>query len=122
MVHIDIDPSFTVLFGWYVVQNPEQHVNEVRPKSVPTLRIPCFYSEYRERGEGYATPFNIIAKVGPSANHLNRSFLTMIALRSFFFEGDLPRTPKQKASWTMQSTERLVSRRSLECLRYCYGI
>jgi actin-related protein 9 len=69
-------PFFAVLLGRYVVQNPEQHTNEVQPKSVRTLKIPDFYSEYREKGEGYAAFLgsSIIAKVGPPTNYLSRHF------------------------------------------------
>ena len=65
-------PFFTVLLGRYIVQNPEQHImNEVQPKSIRNLKIPDFYSEYRERGEGYAAFLgsSIVAKVGPSTNN-----------------------------------------------------
>lgn len=60
---------FSVLLGRYIVQNPEQHLmNEVQPKYIRALKIPDFYSEYREKGEGYAAFLggSIVAKVGPS--------------------------------------------------------
>ena len=44
-------------------------MNEVQPKYIRTLKVPDFYSEYREKGEGYAAFLgsSIVAKVGPPA-------------------------------------------------------
>ena len=73
-------PFFTVLLGRYIVQNPEQHLmNEVQPKSIRILKIPDFYSEYREKGEGYAAFLgsSIVAKVSPPANNPSRFFFLM---------------------------------------------
>ena len=69
-------PFFAVLLGRYIVQNPEQHANEIQPKFVRALKIPDFYSEYREKGEGYAAFLgsSIVAKVGPFTNYLSRCF------------------------------------------------
>lgn len=70
-------PFFAVLLGRYIVQNPDQHLmNEIQPKSIRTLKIPDFYSEYREKGEGYAAFLgsSIVAKVGPSENRSSRCF------------------------------------------------
>ena len=67
-VGVGMGPFFTVLLGRYIVQNPEQHLmNEVQPKAIRALKIPDFYSEYREKGEGYAAFLgsSIVAKVGP---------------------------------------------------------
>lgn len=78
---------FAVLLGRYIVQNPEQHLmNEIQPKSIRTLKIPDFYSEYRDKGEGYAAFLgsSIIAKVGPSANHLSRCFSDAPLCFAFF--------------------------------------
>ena len=87
LIDIGMGPFFAVLLGRYIVQNPEQHTNEVQPKSVRTLKIPDFYSEYREKGEGYAAFLgsSIIAKVGPSANCLSRSFSDDGCASLFFF-------------------------------------
>ena len=73
MVDTGMGPFFAVLLGRYVVQNPEQHTNEVQPKFVRTLKIPDFYSEYREKGEGYAAFLgsSIIAKVCPRTDTLS---------------------------------------------------
>ena len=71
LVYVGMGPFFTVLLGRYIVQNPEQHLmNEIQPKSIRTLKIPEFYSEYREKGEGYAAFLgsSITAKVGPPTN------------------------------------------------------
>ena len=96
-VDIGMDPFFAVLLGRYIVQNLEQHGNEIQPKPVRTLKIPDLYSEYREKGEGYAAFLgsSIVAKVGPSINYLSQCF-SDDGCASFFFEGDLPRVPKQK--------------------------
>ena len=72
---IGMGPFFTVLLGRYIVQNPEQHImNEVQPKSIRTLKIPDFYSEYREKGEGYAAFLgsSIVAKVSSPTNNSGR--------------------------------------------------
>jgi len=62
-----------MLLGRYVVQNSEQYTNEVQPKFVRTLKVLDFYSEYREKGEGYAAFLgsSIIAKVGPCTDNLS---------------------------------------------------
>lgn len=70
-------PFFAVLLGRYIVQNPEHHLmNEIQPKSIRTLKIPDFYSEYRDKGEGYAAFLgsSIVAKVGPSINNSSPRF------------------------------------------------
>jgi len=90
-------PFFAVLLGRYIVQIPEQHLmNEIQPKSIRTLKIPDFYSEYREKGEGYAAFLgsSIVAKVGLSANDLGRCFPD--DGRALFFEGDVPRVTNQE--------------------------
>ena len=79
-------PFFAVLLGRYIVQNPEQHLmNEIQPKSIRTLKVPEFYSEYRERGEGYAAFLgsSIIAKVGPFANNSEDCFSYFIIVCHF---------------------------------------
>ena len=96
--------------------------NEVQPKSVHTLKIPDFHSGYTVfLGSG------IFAKVGPSANHLSRPFPDDGYASFFFFEGDLPRTPKQKLReqcrvqrersvgdhWKVSGTATIFSRRDL---------
>ena len=65
-------------------------MNEVQPKSIRTLKIPEFYSEYREKGEGYAAFLgsSIVAKVRSSANDLVRCLCLIF---SPSFEGDIPR-------------------------------
>ena len=92
VVYVGMGPFFTVLLGRYIVQNPEQHLmNEVQPKSIRILKIPDFYSEYREKGEGYAAFLgsSIVAKVSPSANSSDRCYsdngLAPVS------EGDVPR-------------------------------
>jgi hypothetical protein len=82
-------PFFTVLLGRYIVQNPEQHLmNDIQPKSIRPLKIPDFYSEYREKGEGYAAFLgsSIVAKVGPPAKSPNDCLADVC-----FSEGDVPR-------------------------------
>ena len=72
---VGMGPFFTVLLGRYIVQNPEQHImNEIQPKSIRTLKIPDFYSEYREKGEGYAAFLgsSIVAKVSSPTNNSSR--------------------------------------------------
>jgi len=57
---------FTVLLSRYIISNPEQQVlNEVQPKSIRVLKIPEYFSEYREKGDGYAAFLggSIVAKV-----------------------------------------------------------
>ena len=79
-------PFFAVLLGRYIVQNPEQHLmNEIQPKSIRTLKVPEFYSEYRERGEGYAAFLgsSIIAKVGPFVNSSDDCFSDVIFMCRF---------------------------------------
>ena len=69
-VSVGMGAFFAVLLGRYIVQNPEQHLmNDIQPKSIRVLKLPEFYSEYREKGEGYAAFLgsSIVAKVGPSA-------------------------------------------------------
>ena len=85
-------PFFTVLLGRYIVQDPGQHLmNEIQPKSIRTLKIPEFYSEYREKGEGYAAFLgsSIVAKVSP---FVNNSSVCLSDMGSCFFssEGDIP--------------------------------
>ena len=85
--------SFLPYYSDDVTQNPEQRTNEVQPKTVHTLKIPDFYSEYGEEGEGYATLLgsSIIAEVGLSTNHLSRSFSDDgCELVFVFFECDPP--------------------------------
>ena len=86
VVDIGMGPFFAVLLGRYIVQNPEQHLtNEVQPKSIRTLKIPDFYSEYREKGEGYAAFLgsSIIAKVGFVCELLEPMFFLMMAVLRF---------------------------------------
>ena len=85
-------PFFTVLLGRYIVQDPGQHLmNEIQPKSIRTLKIPEFYSEYREKGEGYAAFLgsSIVAKVSPFVNNSN---VWLSDMRPCFFSsgGDIP--------------------------------
>ena len=86
VVDTGMGPFFAVLLGRYIVQNPKQQANEIQPKSVRTLKIPDLYSEYREKGEGYAAFLgsSIVAKVGPSINYLSRCF-SDDGCASFFF-------------------------------------
>ena len=99
-VGIGMGPFFAVLLGRYIVQNPEQHLtNEVQPKSIRTLKIPDFYSEYREKGEGYAAFLgsSIIAKVGFVYELLEPMFFFDDGCASISaLEGDLSRVAKQK--------------------------
>ena len=92
--------SFLPYYSDDVTQNPEQRTSEVQSKTVRTLKIPGFYSEYGEKGEGYATLLgsSIIAKVGPSTNHLSRSFLMMAVLRVCLFSKVTPRRSRNKSS------------------------
>lgn len=74
VVSLAMGPFFAVLLGRYIVQNPEQHLmNDVQPKSIRTLKVPDFYSEYREKGEGYAAFLgsSVVAKVRPPAKSPN---------------------------------------------------
>ena len=66
MSHIGLGAFFAVLLGRYIVSNPEQQVsNEVQPKSIRILKIPDYFSEYRDKGEGLAAFLggSIVAKV-----------------------------------------------------------
>jgi len=57
---------FAVLLGRYIVSNPEQQVsNEVQPKSIRILKIPDYFSEYRDKGDGLAAFLggSIVAKI-----------------------------------------------------------
>lgn len=72
VISVGMGPFFAVLLGRYIVQNPEQHLmNEVQPKYIRSLKLPDFYSEYREKGEGHAAFLgsSIVAKVGPSTRN-----------------------------------------------------
>ena len=91
LVYVGMGPFFTVLLGRYIVQNPEQHLmNEVQPKSIRILKIPDFYSEYREKGEGYAAFLgsSIVAKVSLPTNNSNRCCTN--DRRASLFEGNVP--------------------------------
>ena len=75
VVGTGMGPFFSVLLGRYIVQNPEQQLmNEIQPKSIRTLKVPDFYSEYREKGEGYAAFLgsSIVAKVSGSTHDSNK--------------------------------------------------
>jgi hypothetical protein len=90
-------PFFAVLLGRYIVQNPEQHLmNDLQPKSIRTLKIPDFYSEYREKGEGYAAFLgsSIVAKVGRSA--MARTDFCSDGGCPLLSEGDVSRVAKQE--------------------------
>jgi len=84
VLDVGMGPFFAVLLGRYIIQIPEQHLmNEIQPKFIRTLKIPDFYSEYREKGEGHAAFLgsSIIAKVGPQLQTTRADvFLTMAAL------------------------------------------
>lgn len=87
IVSVGMGPFFAVLLGRYIVQNPEQHLmNEVQPKSIRTLKIPEFYSEYRDKGEGYAAFLgsSIVAKVSLSVASPNIA-VCLIHCRGFVF-------------------------------------
>lgn len=48
----------------YILSAPDQ-ANEVQPKSIRTLKIPDYFAEYRDKGDGFASFLgcSIIAKV-----------------------------------------------------------
>ena len=64
-------------------------MNDIQPKSIRALKLPEFYSEYREKGEGYAAFLgsSIVAKVGPPAENPNDLLSDATAV---FSEGDFP--------------------------------
>ena len=72
-------------------------MNEIQPKSIRTLKIPDFYSEYRDKGEGYAAFLgsSIVAKVGPSINNSSPRF-SDDGHGSLSSEGDVPRVSNQE--------------------------
>jgi actin-related protein 9 len=49
----------------YILSNPEQQ-NDVQPKTINVLRVPEYFAEYRETGNGYAAFLGsqVVAKVG----------------------------------------------------------
>ena len=99
VVGVGMGPFFAVLLGRYTVQNPEQHLtNDVQPKFIRTLKVPDFYSEYREKGEGYAAFLgsSIIAKVRGDLPIVRVEDFLMVAVLRPASEGDISRITKQE--------------------------
>jgi actin-related protein 9 len=48
----------------YLIGNPDQQ-NEVQPRNVEVLKVPDYFAEYRDVGDGYAAFLgaSIVAKV-----------------------------------------------------------
>lgn len=56
----------------FILGNPDPS-NDTQPKSVNVLKIPEYFAEYRELGDGYAAFLgaSIVAKVRSSRNESN---------------------------------------------------
>ena len=49
----------------YILSAPDVQSNEVQPRAIKTLRVPDYFAEYRDKGDGLAgfLGTSIIAKV-----------------------------------------------------------
>ena len=49
----------------FILSSPDPQQNEVQPRSIKTLKVPEYFAEYREKGDGYASFLgsSIVAKV-----------------------------------------------------------
>ena len=49
----------------YILSAPDVQSNEVQPRAIKTLRVPDYFAEYRDKGDGLAAFLgtSIIAKV-----------------------------------------------------------
>ena len=59
-----IAPALQTYLTSFILSNADQH-NEVQPKQIRTVKVPEYFAEYREKGDGLAAFLgsSIVAKV-----------------------------------------------------------
>jgi len=60
-----LGPALQTRLTSFILANPDPQLNEVQPRSIRTLKIPEYFAEYREKGDGLASFLgtSIVAKV-----------------------------------------------------------